>query len=263
MSELQKPQAFPEKAVWLHRKYRRHSVERDVPHFCGWQLLLKCTGSARNEDEKKLLAFTFETGGRISEVLHLRTVNFRVVKGAKPPIIIVTNMPLAKRYHKVKELRECDQCGTLNPKGLTQCQKCGKNLFEAKKRFQTEKDEVTRKEFVIRTDEPLARTVLKSVYDCMQRQQSLIFLNPETDKPFSRKWAYKVLRRIGAENGIYLYPHRLRSERASHLANSLKAESLLEWFSWESWDTAKKYARKGAFGLAKELGVEIPEQNTQ
>lgn len=253
----------PEKAVWLHRKYQRHSVERDVSHFCGWQKLLALVGSCKNNDEKNLVAFTFSTGGRISEVLELKTINFRVVKDAKPPIIIVTNMPLAKRYHKIKELRECDQCGFLNSKGLTQCVKCGKNLFDSKKRFETVKDKVTRKDFPIRYDEPLARTVLKSVYDCAQANQSFIFLNKETGKPFSRKWAYKVLRRIGAENGIYLYPHRLRSERASHLAGSLKAESLLEWFSWESWNTAKKYARKGAIGLAEEMGVEIPEQNTQ
>lgn len=247
------------KAVWLHRKYQRHSVERDISHFCGWQILLKCVGSAKNEDEKKLLAFTFETGGRISEVLQLRTIMFQVVKDAKPPILIVKDMPLSKRYHKTRELHECGQCHSLNPHGLAQCQKCRQSLFDSRKRFETVKDNATRKEFVIRCDEPLARTVVKSLLECMQKRQSLIFLNPETNKPYTRRWAYKALRRIGAENGIYLYPHRLRSERASHLANSLKAESLLEWFSWESWDTAKKYARKGALGLARELGVQLPE----
>ena len=44
-----------------------------------------------------------------------------------------------------------------------------------------------------------------------------------------------------------------------YLASSLKAESLLEWFSWEDWRTAKRCAKKGANGLAKELGVQLPK----
>lgn len=68
-----------------------------------------------------------------------------------------------------------------------------------------------------------------------------------------------MLRKIGKKAGIYLYPHKLRSERACHLASSLKADSLLEWFSWEDWKTAKRYAKKGAIGLARELGVQLPK----
>ena len=67
----------------------------------------------------------------------------------------------------------------------------------------------------------------------------------------------QVLRRSGEQIGEYFYNHRLRSERASHLGRSLKAESLLEWFTWEKWETAKVYARKGPEKLAEEMGVEI------
>ena len=250
----------PERAVWSQRKYQRHSVERDVPHFCGWQLLLKCIGYAQNEDEKNLIAFAFETGGRISEVLQLRTDMFTAMKDAKPPILIVRGMPLVKQYEKESEHVECLKCHTWNSKGTLNCQQCGENLLaNGKKRFKTRLLQETRNEFVIRTDEPLAKIMLSALVKHIDEKQPLIFLSPYTGKPRSRRWAYKVLRKIGDKAGTYLYPHRLRSERACHLGQSLKAESLLEWFTWEHWSTAKRYSKKGALGLAQELGVEVKQ----
>ena len=255
--------SHPEKAVWSQRKYQRHSVARDVAHFCGWQTLLKCVGCAQTEDEKNLIAFAFETGGRISEVLQLRTGMFTVMKGAKPPILIVNGMPLVKQYEKESEHVECLKCHSWNPKGTLNCQKCAENLLaNGKKRFKTRLLRETRNEFVIRCDEPLAKIMLHAIVEHLHAKQPLIFLSPYTGKPRTRRWAYKVLRRIGDKAGTYLYPHRLRSERACHLGQSLKAESLLEWFSWESWSTAKRYSKKGALGLAQELGVEV-KQATQ
>lgn len=99
-----------EKAVWNTRKYNWHSVETDVQHFCGWPLLLKLVGYATTKAQKRLIAFLFETGGRISEVLELRTDMFHVVKDAKPPILIVRGMTLKKKYKKVGEFVECTQC---------------------------------------------------------------------------------------------------------------------------------------------------------
>jgi hypothetical protein len=71
--------------------------------------------------------------------------------------------------------------------------------------------------------------------------------------------AYRALRRIGDKAGIYLYPQRLRCERAYHLGKSLKAESLVEWFTWNNWSSAKRYSKKDVLGLAQELGVDIKE----
>jgi ribosomal protein L40E len=255
---------YPEKAVWLHRKYQRHSVERDVKHFCGWQILLKCLGIAKDQDEKNLIAFTFETGGRISEVLQLKTTMFNVVKDAKPPILVVQGMPLVKQYEKESEHLECLKCHTLNPKGISTCQKCGENLLmNGKKRFKTRLLVESRNEFVIRCDEPLCRVMLPELLQHMKKNQPLIFRDPKTGKSRNRRWAYRVLRKIGDKAGIYLYPHRLRSERACHLGNSPKAESLLEWFAWEHWNTAKRYSKKGAFGLAQELGVDVKATQIQ
>jgi len=251
----------PEKAVWNTRKYHRHNVEDDVKSFCGWALLLKLIGCATTKSQKRLIAFAFATGGRISEVLQLQTTMFELVKNAKPPILIVRGMPLVKKYKKVGEFVECLKCHLWNPKGSIECEDCGENLLRnGRKRFQTEKLRKDRSEFVIRLDEPTSKIVATALIERMKENEPLIFKSPYSDMPYGRRWAYKVLRRIGDRAGVYLYPHKLRSERACHLGASLKAESLLEWFSWEHWKTAKRYAKKGAIGLAKEMGVQLPKR---
>jgi ribosomal protein L40E len=199
--------ACAQKAVWNTRKYTRHSVEKDVKHFCGWAMLLKCVGCAETEEEKELIAFAFETGGRISEVLKLDCRMFHIVKDAKPPILIVRDAPLVKQWEKESEHIECLKCHTWNPKGTLNCSKCGENLLaNEKKRFHTRLLNETRNEFVIRTDEPLARMMVSAIYKRMitKPYQPLIFRNAFSGKPLSRKWAYKVLRRIGDKAGIYL-----------------------------------------------------------
>ena len=180
----------------------------DTSHFCGWQILLKCLGYANNEDEKNLIAFAFETGGRISEVLQLRTDMFKPMKETKPPILVVRGMPLLRQSKK--------------------------SNFPLR----------VRSDFVIRIDEPLTKIMLQAIIKHLHDNQPLIFLNSSTGKLYGRRWAYKVLRRIGGKAGIYLYPQRLRCERAYHLGKSLKAESLVEWFTWDNWSSAKRYSKK-------------------
>ena len=83
----------PQKSVWSHRPYKRHSVKRDVRRFCGWSLLKKIVSLCRTDLERALVAFIFETGGRISEVLVLRKEMFTVRTDTDPPIIVVQNAP--------------------------------------------------------------------------------------------------------------------------------------------------------------------------
>ena len=258
----------PQKNVWgsggiRAGEYKRHSVKRDVKRFCGWTLLLKAISLCQNDQERALMAFLFETGGRISEVLALRKEMFTVRTDTDPPIIVVQNAPLVKRYEKVDEYLECNKklggCGEHNEKGRQVCVSCDANLqVTGKRRYITRKLEEVRNDFSFRADEPLAKIVL----EWLQTHDDYLFLNHMTGKPYSRKWAYLIMRRIGDELGIPLYNHRLRAERASHLGKGkLRAESLLEWFTWESWQTAKDYAKKGAVGLAEEMGVKTKEQN--
>jgi integrase len=274
-----------EKSYWKTHKYQRHSVEKDVKNFCGWDILLKLVEACKNPTEKALVSFLFETGGRVSEVLSLKTDMFSINESTQPPIIIVSGMPLRKRYQKISEYFQCSNCKNIINRASTVCSECGST--DLKRRYRTELKTEVRNDFSIRTDEPLAQIMLqhlkevKETHDLKKaklerkcsrekrnptpkelsylKQAKLLFLNPQTMKPFSRKWSYNVLRRAGDQIGEYFYNHRLRSERASHLGQSLKAESLLEWFTWEKWETAKVYARKGPEKLAEEMGVKIKE----
>ena len=67
------------------------------------------------------------------------------------------------------------------------------------------------------------------------------------------------MRKIGKELGIHLYDHWFRAQRASQLAleYDLREASLLEWFQWERWETAKGYCKLGPVGLAKKMGVKF------
>jgi hypothetical protein len=184
---------------------------------------------------------------------------FHVDKTVKPPIVIVRDMPLVKKYKKETEYIKCLKCHRASPKGTINCS-CGQNLpANGRKRFKTKTLSKTRAEFPIRVDEPLAQIMIRAIVKHMQGEQPAIFLSPRTHQLRDRRWAYRILHDIGQRSSVSLWPDRLRSERACHLAISLKAESLLEWFSWEDWRTAKEYAKKGPVGLAKELGVQVVE----
>jgi integrase len=273
-----------EKNYWKTHKYQRHSVEKDVKTFCGWSILLKLVEACKKPIEKALISFLFETGGRVSEVLSLTIDMFSLNEETDPPIVIISGMPLRKRYRKIAEYFQCVNCESVVKRDKT-CSECGS--IELKRRFKTELKAEVRHDFSIRTDEPLAQIMLQHLKEVIEtynlkkaklerkckrekrkpkseevvyiEYSKYLFLNPHTMKPFSRKWSYNVLRRAGEGVGEYFYNHRLRSERASHLGQKLKAESLLEWFTWEKWETAKVYARKGPEKLAEEMGVTLKQ----
>jgi len=80
----------------------RHSVERDVKEFCGWDRLSEIVekiGELETPYPSKMLqaliATLFETGGRVSEVLKLRRGNFDL--GSDSSLAIVKAMPVLKR----------------------------------------------------------------------------------------------------------------------------------------------------------------------
>lgn len=244
----------PQKAVWgKHREYKRHSLERDFKKFSGFKELKRIVKAAPSGVLRAFIVFLWATGGRVSETLQLRKEMFTLRTDTDPPILIVTDAPLEKHYKKVAEYMECLKCGELNHKSK-ECTSCGADLVaNGQRRFVTEKVDKTRNEFVIRLDDPFADIMV----EWLKQSDDYLFLNHWTGKPYSRKWAYVHVKAIGEKLGAELWPHRFRAERASYLGTHLQAESLLEWFSWESWSTAKNYARKGALGLARELGVKV------
>lgn len=249
----------PQKAVWGRgRKYKRRSVDKDFKKFSGFKTLKRIVETAPTELVRSFIVFLWATGGRITEVLNLQKKMFTIRADTDPPILIVTDAPLEKRYEKVAEYIECLECGTFNHRSK-ECLKCGCDLVaRGQRRFLTRKDEDSqRNEFVIRLDDPFADIILKWLKD----SEDYLFLNYKTGNPYSRKWAYAHIKAIGDKLKLELWPHKFRAERASYLGTHLQAESLLEWFSWESWQTAKRYSKKGALGLAKELGVKVRSEN--
>lgn len=270
---FKKPPVFqPQKNVWgkgKGRTYKRHSVDRDCKKFSGFKTMRKIVDAAPDDLVRAFIVFLWATGGRVTETLNLKKEMFTLNTNADPPILVVDNVPLEKCFKKKAEYFECKVCGGLGPKAR-ECSHCGADLVaNGRRRYVTEKVEKSRNEFFIGLDDPFADIMLKWLKHC----DGYLFLNPMTQRPFSRKWAYVQVRDIGSklkleaeakkrhgemcDEPIELWPHRFRSERASYLGTLLSAHSLLEYFTWEHWATAKKYSKKGALGLAKEVGFKV------
>ncbi len=241
--------AYPNRSVWgkdsvLKRELHRHSVETDVKSFCGWQTLLNIAEAARGIGVNPLrnagfVATLFQCGGRVTETLMLKPNMFSVFKGCTPKLIMVENMPLLKRYKKLSDF--------LDDKG--------------EKHYKTERINASR-DFSFRADEPLVKPMIEWVIHALNKRYEWLFPSPYTDKPLTRKWAYQLTEKIGNRLGLELYPHWFRSQRASQLASEydFREASLLEWFQWEKWETAKKYAKLGPLGLAKKMGVKFRKE---
>jgi len=237
---------YPNRSIWgenstLKREFERHSVERDVKSFCGWNTLLNIVNVAGGIGHNGLrnagfVAGLFECGGRVSETLMLKPSMFSVYKGCTPRLIMVENMPLLKRYKKLSEF--------LDDKG--------------DRHYKTERIEATR-DFSFRADEPLVKPMVDWIVHALENRFEFLFPSPYTDKPLTRKWAYVLIDKIGNRLDMEIYPHWFRSQRASQLASEydFREASLLEWFEWEKWETAKKYAKLGPLGLAKKMGVKF------
>jgi hypothetical protein len=236
---------------WSRNKYYRLNVKDFVEEFCGWrnlQELIKHAGDLRNET---FLATLFLTGGRVSEVLALKTENF--VERRPEGVMIVRGMLLEKRYKKIKE--------TVDAAGH--------------KHWITEKIVAKRKQFPIVIAEPLTPTLL----EWLRQSQDLLFPSPyKVDLPLSRGWAYKLVRTVETRipgtlrdalglnrpfvvNGvkvndsIHLWLHWFRSQRASQLVRDYNFEviDLLNYFSWEKYETALNYAKRGWRDLSAKM----------
>jgi integrase len=181
-------------------------VERDVKQFCGWALLKDIVEAARSIGFKGtrnagFVATLFNTGGRVSEVLALKPTNFRIFKGCHPPLVVVENMPLLKRYEKTGEY--IDENG--------------------KRHFHTKRIPAVRNSFSMRVDEPLIKPMLVWIVEAYKAHYEYLFPSPyKADQPLSRKWAYQLMRKIGNRLGIHLYDHWFRGkEQASWQANMI------------------------------------------
>jgi integrase len=241
---------------WSLNDYHRLSVKDFVEQFCGWKALLELVNCAKSSRDRAFLAALFLTGGRVKEVLSLTAQNFEIRESEN--LIICRNMLLEKRYRKVEAITK--------PNG--------------KKGWLTERLEKYRKPFPIVMREPLVPILLEWL--SQSQGGGLLFPSPYSVGPLSRFWAYRLVRKIDIEiptalrealglnkpfikdgvkvsDSIHLWLHWFRSQRASQLVENYgySTEDLIEYFSWESPQTAMVYARRGWRGLASKMMVQV------
>lgn len=219
---------------WSTHEYTRRSVEQDVTRFVGFDKLKQLSNlvpdynKARNQN---LFRAIFLTGGRVNEVLELKKENFAI----KDDEIIITDMPLEKRYKKTGTYTEwTDE----KPKNIL------KRLYEYdeekkkfhRKRYNTEKIFEIRKEFRFSTQEPFAQELIEWINKI---DQGYLFSGYKPQ--LSYMTAYRIIDSTG------YYPHWLRAQRASCLIVEYgwKMEMMMEWMGWEELSTARHYAKYG------------------
>jgi len=239
---------------WSTHDYYRLCVKDFVEEFCGWtplkQLIVEHATQGRDQ---AFLTTLFLTGGRVSEVLALQKQNFEVREAEG--LILVRNMPLLKRYKKLSATQDT----------------------EGHKKWVTQKLVKTRKPFPIQLAEPLTPMLT----DWLGKNEGLLFPSPyKVGEPLTRQWAYHLIRTLDSQlpsslrealglnkpfikdgkkinDRLHLWLHWFRSQRASQLVDNYGYEilDLVDYFSWQKYDTALTYARRGWRGLASKMQV--------
>ncbi len=231
--------------------------------FVGWEEIQRVVDYTDSFLYKELIGYLFETGGRVSEVLSLMTRNFRLRTDTEPNILVVGAMPLHSRKKDLSNVMvECSRCGVLNVVSSSdECWNCKEKGLLALRWYEDRGWQRMRKPFPINCNDPLAPIILESLKRHREKGEWLIFRNRYTRKNYTRGWAWAVLKKLGDETGIYLYPNRLRQWRACQLSKFLSEKELMEWFTWRNVNVAKHYTESGSLGLAESLGVDISTAN--
>lgn len=245
-------------------KYR--GIDADVEDFCGWDFLMKLFTVTSSNFLQGLMAGIFGTGGRISEVLSLR--KNMVLIDLHSDIIVIQNMPLLKRFEKVK-----GNAGNVTKwKCKDHCKKRWNNqptpeeykihniveyvgwITKPIKDYRT---------FPIRKDE-LTTPYFIAWYEQVRGDNDLLY-------PISRSTAFNKIRDIGKRLDMeipfsnipssQLYVHWWRAQRACQLAfdYGFDDDDLDRFFGWKERRPrmSKKYASRGWIGMARRMGVDV------
>jgi len=238
---MTKPRGWYMQENW--ESYTRASVQT-VLRFVGWDTLLNMVKECESTEYKvspvwepesphaeehraklvrrdqALIAASFLTGGRISEVIQLRRSNFNLRDN--PDSIIVTDMPREKSFRKIGE----------------------EEMPNGKKRWITEKVFATRRDFPILKNEVL----VPYLTSWLEEVDDHLFPSPAKNRDhLSRQRAYQIVTDIGRRVGETVWPHWFRSQRASQLASEYGFElhALMDFFDWKDTETALTYSRLG------------------
>lgn len=246
------------------RSYKRAVADLEVFSFIGWKVLVDVVEAANNKDrysvydfpfcserDKGLVSTAFLSGGRITEVCRLRKSMFTV----DDEWVNIKNMPLLKRKRPMKIVDH----------------RTGETVV-------TTKPIPAARDVSFRRNEPLAEIVVQWIdyvkdylfpshrrrghfpYMTIQRAWQIV-------DNLSRSAGY--IEQITNERGkpVYrngepvtrglLWPHRLRSERASQLAKDygFDIQKLMKFFGWTKPDTAVRYAHRST----EDLKAAMPE----
>jgi hypothetical protein len=224
MKEKQSNIRQPQKAYWDKHpgEYQRHSVEKEVLNWMGWERLQKLIKVAEDLptsfDDRLVfadaIAVSFATAGRINEWTQLKTTNFFEYD----TYFEVKDMIVEKRYKKVDHTIVCLRCSTENQKFEMSCLKCGANLvYAGRRKWQTVPVSMFRIPFKFPKKEPTTIYIQRRLALAKQKGWSYLFLNPATDKPISDVCFYDHFVQAGQRCGIELWPHRQRAERCKQL----------------------------------------------
>lgn len=199
---------------------KTHRVDEDVQEFCGWPELMRIIHSAKPGRDQALIAATFLTGGRISEVLLLKRGNFDL---SNKEILIVKSMPVLKRFKKV-----------------------GERIVDGKKKWITEKQLAYRTFPIVRKE--TAVPVLENWLKRFRHKDEQLF-------DVNRVKAFLIIRALGKD----LYPHWFRAQRACQLAYDygFDVHDLMDFFQWKDIRITMHYSSLGYKGLAKRMGVKV------
>lgn len=271
----------PQKQGWWadheNHPYHRLNVEKYIDEFCGWHNLEKLISYIPDEMQKAYFVTLFQTGGRATETLLLTKEVFTVLP--EDGVIKVKGMKMLKRYEKTDSYKD----------------------EQGKNHWVTEKDlSAVRKTFVIKRSEPFS-PILERYLEGISNPEAYLFPSPQIHSrryrkthsvdesllvngqfPYSRKWAYRVIRDVNdklpqdlkeklglnqpfivSEFGkavkisdkIHLWLHFFRSQKASQLVNDYGFEvmDLVGYFTWKDYETALRYAKKGWRGLLDKM----------
>lgn len=203
---------------------KERGVDKDVFGFCGWGYLLALVGACLDRLESALISTLFETGGRVSEVIALKSDDFHFNLHRDPRIVVVEMAVSKRRRGPNRRVFPVRSDEPLAPYMLNYVRRVNGKLFNMSR--------VTVFNVVRRVGERLAERGIHPDFSAIKSHQ--------------------------------LYPHWFRAQRASQLRADygFDSEDLKDFFYWRraeempsvysrlSWaQLADKMLKKGGFKI--------------
>lgn len=248
-------------------EYERFSVS-ELPQFCGWDTLTnlvhecdfshyyqKCglpitIGEKKRlqkrliNRDKALVAVSFESGGRILEVLSLRKSMFTVESDR----IIIKDMPIVKRFKKVREVVDKWK-GEGDPDPEFKYHFLPQFGGWVKRNYIT-KPLLDRRNVL---EIPLSEQLTRYIIAWLDEVDDYLFSSyaKNSNPPMSTTRAYQIVRNLGERLNLKICPHWFRSMRASQLASEYdwREFELKQFFGWKSDQMASRYAKLASTDL--------------